>query len=252
MGTSLADPLLPNTPDGPQQIDHQSRHRAGWWVERPSLEYQHAFDLCSVEICREVGEVAVFASSPFHARELLKRFQGKRVRLFPVGNWSSQARDSEGMSGPEVVFSGSSTLETNQSWLGAVVWAEPEWEGGQELLPWIGEVLLPGSNLYVIASSWLSRFLPEWAQLDDRPAQRRAGILHTWAWLRRAGFVCERLYGFHGPLSALWGYASRWMAQLGRGDWADRCHFQMRAGYIVRGWQSLLAPVVVVVAKRGQ
>ena len=86
MGTPLADHLAAYTPDGLQQIDHQSRRRAGWWWERPSLEYQHAFDLCAVEVCRDGGEVAVFASSPFYARELLKRFAGKRVRLVSVGN----------------------------------------------------------------------------------------------------------------------------------------------------------------------
>ncbi len=239
------------TANGLQQMDHQPRSRPGWWVERPSLEYQHAFDLVALEVHREGGDVAVFASSSFYARELLKRLQGIQVRFFPVGDGGSQARDLHGWSGPAAASSGSLRLESKQSFLRAAVWAEPEWERAQEVLAWLGQILLPGNKLYVIASSWLSRFLPEWTRPDDHPAQHRTGFLRTSAWLRRAGFVFERLYGFHGPQSVLWGYASRWMALLGRGDWADRCHFQMRDGYVVSGWQSLLTPVVLSVVRRG-
>ncbi len=250
MGTPAAEPSAAYTPDDLQRIDHQ-RCRVDWWVERPSLEYQHAFDICAVEICRGGGEVAVFASSSFYARELLKRFQGTRVRLFPVGDWSSREQGLRGWSGSGVDPSGSLAMETNQPWLRSVVWAEPERESGQKDLAKLGRMLPLRSDLYVIASNWLSRFLPEWANVDDHPAQCRTGFLHTRAWLQRAGFVLERLYGFHGPQSILCGYASRWMAQLGRYDWADRCHFRMRAGYVVTGWESLLAPVVLAVARRG-
>jgi hypothetical protein len=252
VGIPLVEPSAAYGPDGLQRIDHQPSRLPGWWVERPSLEYQHAFDVCAVEVRRRGGEVAVFANSTFYARELLKRLQGMQVRLFPVGNWSSHGQGVQSGFGPQMDSSGSPARGTSRPWLRSVVWAEPEWEKGQRELAWLGRMFLPGGNLYVISSSWLSRFLPEWTRRDDRPAQRRAGFLHTKAWLRRAGFVLEGLYGFHGPESILWGYTSRWMARLGRGDWADRCHSRMRAGYVVSGWQSLLAPVVLAEAKRDQ
>ncbi len=250
METPLTEPSAAYTPDGVQRIDHQPSSRPGWWVERPSLEYQYAFDVCAVEVWRIRGEAGVFASSFFYARELLKRFQGMQVQLFPVGDWSSQRQDIQSWSGLEVDLSGSLATEANRPWLTSAVWAEPEWEKGQKDLAWLARMLILGGHLYVIASNWLSRFLPEWTKWDERPAQRLAGFLHTRAWLRREGFVLEGLYGFHGPQSILWGFASRWMARLGPGDWADRCHFQMRAVYVESGWQSLLAPVVLAVAKR--
>jgi hypothetical protein len=219
-------------------------------VERPSLDYQHAFDLCAVEVHRHSGAVAVFASSPFHARELLKRLNGSATALVPTGTWRSSAGDSDQWLGPEVRVPAVRTLEAIEPPLQTIVWAEPEMETGQQVMRRIGHLLRADARLCVVVSDWLAAFLPEWRGQKGQPARRPAGLRRTYTWLRQAGFEVEQVSAFHGPQSIAWGYASRFMLRLGRGDWADRCHFQMRAQYTVYGWQGLLSPVSVVVAKR--
>ena len=54
-------------------------------LERPSLEYQHAFDQCAVDCHRVGGPVAVIASSAFYARELLKGSVALRLCWCPSG-----------------------------------------------------------------------------------------------------------------------------------------------------------------------
>lgn len=143
-----------------------------------------------------------------------------------------------------------SSLEAIQPGLEAAVWAEPELDRGQHLLRHIGQLLRADAKLYVVVSNWLAAVLPEWQEEGCRPAKRPAGLRRMRTWLRREGFALVELVGFHGPRSILWGYASRWMERLGRGDWADRCHFKMRAEYVVSGWQAICTPVSVAVSGR--
>jgi hypothetical protein len=222
-----------------------------WSVERSSLEYQHAFDLCAVEVHRTGGPVVVLAGSPFYARELLKRLGGREAWLVPAGTWASSGENMGKLLGPEVEHPNVETLKRLNIETKTVVWAEPERGSGQQFLTHIHRTLLPGGHLYVIASGWPARFLPEWRRNDDRPGEHPVGLRQTRKWLRRSGLTVEALYGFHGPVSILWGYAFRLMERLGRGDLADRCLFKMRAEYVVRGRQAMWAPVsVTLVSKR--
>lgn len=207
-----------------------------WSATRPSLEYQHAFDFCAVEAHRTEGHVALLASSPFYAREMLRRLRGSEASLIPVGGWDASAAGAA-VADPSVQAK-------------AAVWAGPEQQDGEQVLEQVDQVLVPEGCLYIVTSGWLARFLPEWQRDADRPGERPASPQHTAGWLRRGGFVVESAQGFHGPESTLWGYTSRLMAALGRGDLADRCYFQMRARYVVSGWQARLAPVVVLVARK--
>jgi len=217
---------------------------------RPSLEYQHAFDLCAVEAHREGGPVAVFASSPFYARKLLKRLDGCEATLVPIGGWSSSSANIGELLGPEVEHPDVQILESLDVQAKAAVWAEPERESSRQVLKHVHQVLLPGGHLYVIASGWLARFLPEWKRDDGLPGERPVGLRQTITSLRQGGFTVEALYGFHGPESILWGYAFRLMERLGRGDLADRCLFKMRAEYMVSGQQAMWTPVGVTLARK--
>lgn len=49
------------------------------WLQQPSLAYRTAFDLCAAQASRSGGGVAVFASSPFYARDLARRLSGEVV-----------------------------------------------------------------------------------------------------------------------------------------------------------------------------
>jgi hypothetical protein len=118
-------------------------------------------------------------------------------------------------------------------------------------------MLLPRGELYVITSNGLAGILPEWQQADSRrrgntarPAQHPAGLRQTLIYLRKAGFMIERLYGFRGPMSVFWAGMYYLAGYLGRQDWADRFHFKMRTEYVVQGAAALWTPVSVAYAYR--
>jgi hypothetical protein len=221
-------------------------------VGRLSLEYQYAFDFCAVALQRVVGPIAVLASHPFYARELGGRLDGAQVRLFAVPNWRRQPENVRAWLGEQSVGAGVGLNRLSASSIAAVVWAEPEREGGPELLARIGQLIAPGGRLYVVTSSPMRRFLPRWLPRGWRPAQHPAGHRATLHWLQRAGWCLERRYGFHGPRSVLWGLAARVAAAWERRDWVDRCRAAMRVHYVVRGTQAAIAPVAVLVVRRDQ
>ena len=196
-----------------------------------------------MEAWREGGPVAVYASSAFYANELLWRVDKQAVNGLPDGK--TDKRTGEGGL-PIVCFAKDRPLSSVQ----AAIWAEPEREGGQGILEGIVQGLAPGGRLYVIVSGWLARFLPEWQAAGARPARQRAGWWWTLRRLRQAGLATEELYGFQVPASLLWGYTGLALERLGRTDWADRCHFRMRAEYVARGRMALVTPVGVFVARK--
>lgn len=242
------------------------------WLRRPSLEYQHAFELCASVMPQCDGPCVLRASSAFHARELLKRIGALHPAEVVVQGTGVELQEILGHLGPEA--------EVAQAWSAAVphqhrgaslwaqtagvaglgapggptaaaaMWAEPEMEDSGRVLQTLEQYLEPGGRLCVVTSGWLRRGLPEWRGDGNQPARHPAGFLRTRHWLRRASFAVDTVYGFHGPQSLAWGMLSRFPAVLGRGDWVDRCHVAMRSTYVVRGWQALAAPVAVVLARK--
>lgn len=236
---------------GLPKVDHRPQI-AGYhqYLERPSLEYQHAFDLCAVEVHHTGGAVAVFASSSFYARELLKRLTGCEAELLPTRSWSASSASFWELLGPEVEHPDVQTSGSLNSQMKVAVWAEPEREVDKQILIRLYDLLLPDGHLYTISSGWLSRFLLERRRDDDQPSEHPVGLWQTTRWLRQGGFTVKALYGFHSPLSILWGYAYRLMEHWGRSDLADRCLFQMRTKYMSKGQQALWAPVGMAVARK--
>ena len=226
----------------------------GWSVERPSLAYQYAFDLCAVQVHRTGGPVAVFASSPFYARELVRRLSGEVVLRFPrdVGLDEPEIRATMG---PQVnwdgVHLGSVQKGGEADPSRAVLWAEPERETWRDTLDELQRLTPPPAQVCVLGTTRLRRILPEWQNAASPPARAPLdSIRHILRALYDLGYASDGVCGFHGPLSLLFGAASRFPAALGRDDWADRWHFKMRAEYVVSGWRALLAPVGVAVATR--
>jgi hypothetical protein len=224
----------------------------GWSVERPGLEYQHAFDLCAVEVHRRGGPVVVSASSPFYVRELVKRMAGCGGVLVASGGWAAPGANLDLLLGPEPGGAGFGLAGEADELVPAraAVWAEPEGGDGERRLAEIGKSLAPGGRLCVIVSGWLRWGLPEWQGEEGRPAAQPVGLGGAVAWLRRTGFAVEGVVGFHGPQSLVWGFASRLPAAVGRADLVDRCYAAMRKTYVVRGWQARWAPVAVVLARK--
>ena len=262
----MTPPLLPSTPAPPLPSTSAplllAKHPPAPPL-RPSLEYHYAFDLCAMEARRQGGPVAVFASSAFYAGELLRRLDGQAVNGWTGNGWEAppfagpraDKRTAPVVSGPERDLPPSPPLPCPPSpplpsSAHAAIWAEPEWKDGQRTLQEIVQALAPGGRLYVIFSGWLARFLPEWRRAGPPPAVRRAGGWRAQQWLRQAGLATEALYGFQVPLSLLWGYTGLALERLGRAEWADRCHFRMRAEYVARGRMALVTPVGVFVARK--
>lgn len=216
------------------------------YTRSSSLEYQYAFDLCAARAYAAAGSVALVASSAFYSAEIGRRMTG--CTLVPTSPAAGPVDGLASLNGDRIQ---SIPLAGWNREAGTVVWAEPEPEGSDAVLGAIGRNLSAGGSLYAVSSSGLARALPEWKQ-DAAPGGRRPlGPRRTLALLRAATFVIEEMYGFHGPASVAWSYLSRAAAGIGRADLADRCHFQMRATYVVSGWLSLLAPVCVIVAHCG-
>ena len=133
----------------------------------------------------------------------------------------------------------------------AAVWAEPQRGQGEGALQTLARYLAPGARLCVGTTGWLRRALPEWKEGErERPARRPAGLRRTVRRLRQGGFLVEAVYGFPGPVSLGWGFASRFPAALGRADLVDRCLAAMRRSYVVTGWQASWTPVAVVLARK--
>ena len=208
---------------------------AAWSVARPSIEYQHAFDCCAVELNRTGGPVAVLASSPFYARELLKRVSGRDAWLVPTSGWHASSAGIEAHLGPEIDSSSVHWAPASDLGVSAAVWAEPERDRVEQTLASIQQRLAPDGPLCVVLAGWLARFLPERERRGSLPEFRPAGMRRTVGWMRRAGFRIEASYGFHGLVSIAWGYLARLLEYVGRADLADRCLYWMRAKYVVGG-----------------
>ena len=226
----------------------------GWSVERPSLAYQYAFDLCAVQVHRTGGPVAVFASSPFYARELVRRLSGEVVLRFPrdVGLDEPEIRATMG---PEVnwdgVHLGSVRKGGEAAPSRAALWAEPERETWRDTLDELQRLAPPPEQVCVLGTTRLRRILPEWQNTVSQPARAPLdSIRHILRALYDLGYPSDGVYGFHGPLSLLFGTASRFPAALGWDDVVDRCFAAMRQAYAVRGWQARWSPVWVATGQR--
>jgi len=217
---------------------------------RPSLEYQHAFDLCAQMVSHSGYPTQVFVSSRFHAREMLGRLEANETAIVPVGQWAASAVNemTQLYANEKLEEAPGVNLATGQAM--SILWAEPGYHTNDETMALIVQTLVPNGCLLVISSGWLSRFLPD--PLGET-RQKRGGLVDQYRirqMLHRKGFDISSTYGFHGLFSSVWGFAYRLMSSLHRPDLADRCHFQMRAKFISRGWLSWLAPVRVTLATR--
>jgi hypothetical protein len=181
--------------------------------------------MCAAATYAAPGRVGVLAHSPFYQDELGHRFHARH----------DTALDTKQL--PDAAYC-------------AIVWAEPEQNTFAHVLDSIQQ--LPRTDsLYIITSNPLAQRLPEWRNTQQPPASHPTGIRATMQALRQAQYQVIAAYGFHGPISIAWGVLGQWLARLRRDDLADRCHFAMRLTYVVQGWRACLAPVSVIVARRG-
>jgi hypothetical protein len=227
----------------------------GWnvpeaWLQRPSLAYRSAFDLCAALSSCSRGPTAVLTSSRFYARELLRRLEGQILLHFPRDSGSGESETQIAL-GPEVDWSrvhvALAMAEVRTSEPNTLIWAEPERGTWQAILGDFQQSRPPA--ILILGTTRLRRLLPEWQDSGYPPALSPFGsTMRIIRALYRAGYAVQDIYGFHRPRSLLWGTLSRIPAVLGRDDLVDRCFAAMRRDYLVRGWQARWAPVWLLAA----
>jgi hypothetical protein len=221
------------------------------FLQRPSLAYRAAFDLCATQAARAGGPTFVLASSPFYACEVVRRLNGQILLHFPRNPGLGEAETRTAL-GPEMDWArlrvASSMKDTAMAERQTLAWAEPERDTCRAVL---ASLRNSGPRaVLVLGTSWLRRLLPEWQAGEWQPAAAPVGSMgRITEALRRAGYAVRETYGFHGPRSLLWGTASRLPAALGRDDLVDRWFAAMRRAYVVRGWQARWAPVWMIVGE---
>ena len=100
---------------------------------RPSLEYQHAFDLCASEIQRRGGPCVLRSSSPFYARELLKRIDALRPAQVAVEGSGEELQNILRRLGPEVDVAQAWSVAVPRPGPGANLWAETNNSGAPNM-----------------------------------------------------------------------------------------------------------------------
>jgi hypothetical protein len=181
--------------------------------------------MCAAATYAAPGRVGILAHSHFYQNELAQRFYARQHTALDIRQLPDDAYR-------------------------AIIWAEPEQNTFAHILASIQQVSRTDS-LYIIASNRLAQRLPEWHHTQQPPASHPTGSCASMRALRQAQYQVIAAYGFHGPISIAWGVLGQWLARLRRDDLADRCHFAMRLTYVVQGWRACLAPVSVIVARRG-
>jgi len=221
-------------------------------LQRPSLVYQCAFDLCAVEVRRFDMPVIVLASGPFFAREVLKRLYGD-VILYPTGDWDPESDEYGTEMGLEVRWDHVQLATVGKASLpfGTAIWTEPQRDDLSDVSDCLANALNREAQVIGITSNWLRFMLPEWKETSRSPAQRPLGFAKTSWLLKRWGFRTQRCYGIQGPVSLAYGFLARLAAMAGREDLADRLRAGMREGLLTERWPIHWTPVSVISAQKG-
>ncbi|MEA4906473.1 MAG: hypothetical protein VB089_02570 [Anaerolineaceae bacterium] len=130
-----------------------------------------------------------------------------------------------------------------------MIWAEPEKEHLREIGRHLTAYARPGSQLVLITSGPLRRFLPEWRQ-GKTPARGPAAPVALKQFLSRQGWRVEQHLAFHGPRSLGLSSLARLSRAAGRPDWSDRLIFAQRSVYQEAGWLWPLATVSLIKAQK--
>lgn len=208
---------------------------------QPTLEYQHAFDLCAVAMHRH-ARVGVLASASFYAYELLRRACGPQMALVDTGGWLAGIQQFPSGSDPACAVVALTNLDAS-----CVIWAVPLADDHGITARQLFARQPPDAELYVIAHGALARFLPQ----RDSPYTRPASWWRVERALKQAGYAIAGIQGFHGASSILWSSVYRLFTRMGRDDLAARCLYQMRASYTSRGAGRYPTTINVLMARKG-
>jgi hypothetical protein len=219
------------------------------WLPRPNNEYQLVYDVCAQRATQTLGDVAVIASSPFHARELAARLPAARACLIAAPRWTSEVIPDDPLKRIRV-FEELTDLTAKS----CIIWAEPTVSQLSHIPQVIDRKLVLGGLLCVLVSGRLAGRLSEWRE-RRAPASDPSETSPGWAKTERAVFpaasytIRQRL-AFRGLNALVWDYAGQFAARFGRDDLADRCGVAMRASFLAPEWTRSFSTIGVIVAEK--
>lgn len=201
-------------------------------LDRPSLEYWHAFDYCAGQASQSKRPMTLLASSQFYARHFEDRLLESDLSIVDTTNWSQDTQSN-------VI-----PLVNWQPQAGVWIWAEPSRGSLHTIANHWRQIAANDSQLLIVTSGWLAKRLPEW-QTAPYPTIAPTSTNDLRSALQPEGAHLVAVYGFHGPVSIVYGVAATLLSQRKQLAWSDRFIYAMRKAYTVQGWQAQFAPVQV-------
>lgn len=227
--------------DRPNQVNVQTMY-----LQRPSPEYEQAFDLAAARLNSASGPALVVVSSPANGVEFLKRC-AKPLDFAIMPGFDARGFVTDAAAWAWGPVRAVSLLEIDEQYT-AMCWAEPEGPSAQAVALQLRAKSAACATLDVVASSALRRLLPIWRQ-GRTPALQPISPRQAARCLIRAGWRAENTAAFHGPRSVVWSRLAQLAAVFNRPDWEDTCQFAMRSAYRETGWARVFAPLTLIRAR---
>ncbi|MGE3912364.1 MAG: hypothetical protein AB7K36_23585 [Chloroflexota bacterium] len=217
-------PLAAPTPTRGQLSDLSG----GWPTRRPSLAYQWALDVATLELRRMGGSPLILSTHPLLGQEAARRLDV---------DWPNAADQ------PAATHSASHLASS-------ALWIEPVRADWYSTLARIGESVDRNGLLLVMTGvPWLSRGLPERTAPGVPPAAQLLGSRAIVQRLRLAGWHVDRVLGLRGPRALGFGILERLALRVKRPALADRLGVSMRASFMERGPLTYVSTIALVSAR---
>ncbi len=191
-------------------------------IQRPSTEYQYAFDVCAMHLYTKSPATYV-QTSTFCEEQLQNRVNlvHEPIQIGASGRGSDPARYQ------------------------LIVWTQPEADQLEPTLEQVKASLDVDGSLVILHSTWLSAYLPEWTRKDNAPAKQPVASGQLRQALQAQHFRTVQVIGFNSVTSLLWNRVWLLLSKTSRRDWVDRARLQMQRSYVTAGIRARISPVQI-------
>jgi hypothetical protein len=126
------------------------------------------------------------------------------------------------------------------------LWVEPMQDSWHQGLHEFSTKLEAGSNLVLLTSLPIARWLPERRNWAGRPlGVQLLGLIRLKYALQKKGFLHLETFGLHGLTSMRLNYMAHWAEVQGRPEVADRLRFSGRLHYLQQGPLAVMSTVAL-------
>lgn len=205
-------------------------------LDRPSLDYWHAFDYCAGQAWHNSDSINLLCSSAFYYDNFYYRLDDKPLTVVDVAGWSKNT-DID-----------ATPIEQWTPTAGTWIWAEPTQGSLKAVLNRWQQAQNADSRLFIISSNFLARRLPEWKQ-KPYPSIAKTGVFEIEGTLRDYGLQPTTLIGMLNPVSVALGFAGLAARKLDQYGWSDRAKYASFKYYTGEGPIARISPVQVRVVE---